>query len=622
MPPHPSKRFAIVCPELAKFWSPLNDKSPNDVGYSSVYEAWWEVPGFSEPFQEKVRSVYKKGYAAPLQRPKHAIADEPGLADEFADDNPLPATFVGRSRKDHFNWVCRDCGTPWSAAPFTRWNGLHGCPKCTEMAKEEERAAKVAQRTYRQRIKDERKKLRNLKFRLRKVHTQLKIEKKRRDNAESAERRRLQRLKDTKSSLLHVRPDVAAELVGVDPSTVSAYSGIKQRWRGSNCGHEWKAKVNDRVSKNSGCPVCAGRTILPGTNDLLTLFPAMAAEWSKRNERSVDTVSPGSNTKFWWTCQQCGHEWKAQPNARCYFRNRGCPACFKSGRSRSEEELFNYVAGRLEGHANVQRHVTGLLGGNKEVDVFVPELNVAFEFNGLYWHKEDRVGRTYHHDKVMEARERGIRLVHIWEDDWNNRRRITERMIDVALGVDERDRVGARECEVEANVAPTEVREFLARNHLLGAPRALSHTWGLRYGDELVAVLIALRRDDGYEITRYATSKRVQGGFTRLLARLEQLLAEEGGGTVTSFSDNAHSVGDLYALAGFVRDGDVAPDYMYAAKDKERRHKCYYCKSKFRTNPNLAYEEGLTERELAELNGLFRVYDAGKVRWKKQVKAN
>lgn len=620
MSTHPTKTFASTCPDLVQYWSPLNDKGPDQVGPKSRYVTWWEVPGFSNPFQSAVYHVSRKGYAAPIQRPKHSVADEPDLADEFADDNPLPANFVGRSRKDHFNWVCRDCSTTWSAAPFSRWNGKHGCPKCTEKAKEPERAAKAAQRAERQRIKDERKKLRNLKFRLRKVHTQLKIEKKRRDNAEAAERRRIQRLEDTKSSLLHVRPDIAAELVGVDPSTISAKSGITQHWRGSGCGHEWEATPHDRVGKNSGCPVCTGRSIVSGTNDMPTLFPDLAAEWSPRNTIPIESVSPGSNKPYWWVCSVCGHEWKTQPNYRC-FQGYGCPACFKSGRSRSEEELYNYVAACV-GSDNVYRHVRGLAAGNKEVDVFVPYLNVAFEFNGLFWHGEGFVGRTYHRDKTVEVRENGVRLVHIWEDDWENRRRIIERMIDVALGVDVREKVGARQCTVAEGVPPAEVREFLIRNHLLGAPRVLGQVWGLRQGDELVAVLVAKRSSTGYTITRYATRKQVRGGFTRLLARLERLMASEGGGVITTFSDNTYSAGDLYELAGFDRDGDVAPDYMYATAHGARRHKFNYRKKKFKTNPALQYQEGLTERELAELNGLFRVYDAGKVRWTKQVDEN
>ena len=329
MAPKPRKMFADAYPELVQFWSSKNDMGPGEVGFESVQEVWWEVPGF-DPFRKPVRTVGRVGYAAPVQRPKHSIADEPGLADEFADDNRLPANFVGRSRKDHFNWVCRDCGTRWAAAPFTRWNGMHGCPRCTEEAKAPERAALQALRDERQKIRDERKALGTLKSRLRKVHTQLKIEQKRRDNAMAAEQRRLQWLQETKSSLAHVRPDIAAELVGVDPSTISAKSGISQTWRGQECGHEWVAKPHDRVGKNSGCPVCAGRLIVPGTNDIKTLFPHIAEEWSDLNDVSVETVSPGSNTPFWWKCSDCGNEWQTQPNYRC-FQGYGCPACFRRG---------------------------------------------------------------------------------------------------------------------------------------------------------------------------------------------------------------------------------------------------------------------------------------------------
>lgn len=597
MPAPLTRTFAGEHPELVQFWSSKNDKWPDEVGWKSTYNAWWRVPGF-EPFQQTVKCVSDKGYAAPVQRPKYSIADEPGLADEFDAGNRLPANFVGRSCKDHFNWVCRECGTKWSAAPFTRWNGGHGCPKCTYEAKAPERAAKQKAREERQRIKDERRKINNLKFRLRKAHTQLKKEKKRRDNAIAAEQRRVQRLQATKTSLLHVRPDIAAELVGANPATVSANSGIKQRWRGRDCGHEWDAVTNDRVRKGTGCPVCAGRLIVPGINDLLTMFPNTAAEWSDRNEESANTVSPGSNTKFWWRCRVCDHEWKVQPNARC-FGGYGCPACFKAGRSQSEEDLFNYINDRV-GHFEPQRHVTGLLAGQKEVDVFVPELNVAFEFNGLYWHGERFVGREYHRDKVSEARDHGIRLVHVWEDDWESRRRIVEQKIDTVLGVDERRTVSTDDC-VAVEVSHDDAVGFLKRNHLRGVPREFGDVYGMAHGDELVAVLVADRVAGGREITRYAESVNVTGGFARLLAQVEPEVAEEGGGAITVYSDNSYSNGAVFAAAGFVHDGDVEPDYTYAVSHGERVDKHMFT-------------GGVP-------NGLFRVYDAGKVRWTKQVPA-
>ena len=76
------------------------------------------------------------------------------------------------------------------------------------------------------------------------------------------------------------------------------------------------------------------------------------------------------------------------------------------------------------------------------------------------------------------------------------------------------------------------------------------------------------------------------------------------------------SDGSLYSSTGFSIMGIVAPDYYYTdSSGSIRRHKFLYRKARFKSNPNLLFEEGLTERELADLNDLHRVYDAGKVKW-------
>lgn len=610
------KTFASEHPDLVPYWSDKNDVRPDEVGPQSTHVVLWEVPGF-DPFEKQVRQVSRKGYAAPIQRPKNAVADEPALADEFADDNRLPASFVGRSDKSHYNWNCRDCGTRWTAAPFTRWKGMSGCPSCAADDKAAERAAIQPLLDEKERIAQERKQLNNLKFRLRKVHTQLKAEQKKRDNAEAAEQRRIERLRTDKSSLGDVRPDIAAELVGVDPFTISAKSGVKQHWKGRECKHEWVATPHDRVGKDSGCPVCSGRVIETGHNDMLTMFPDIAAEWSGRNLLPVESVSPGSNTPGWWECKECKHEWVTQPNYRC-FQGYGCPRCFKTkGRSQGETDLADYIASRI-GEDRIERRKRGVLGSQRQIDVFVPSMKIGFEYNGLYWHSEGYAGRTYHRDKTEEAREAGIRLIHVWEDDWENKRAVMERFIDSVLGVDTRPKIGARNCEV-VDVSRRDADEFLDSNHVQGPPRITGTSIGLTHDGELVAVLLAKRNATGYELTRFATSATVRGGFTRLLSRLEERVRSEGGGVITTFSDNSYSDGDLYARSGFIRDGELAPDYSYAQSHGQRSHKFNYRKKRFKTNPNLKYEEGLTERELAQLNGLFRVYDAGKVRWVKVV---
>lgn len=88
-----------------------------------------------------------------------------------------------------------------------------------------------------------------------------------------------------------------------------------------------------------------------------------------------------------------------------------------------------------------------------------------------------------------------------------------------------------------------------------------------------------------------------------------------------SFSANDISDGSMYAATGFIADAYVEPDYEYVGKytNMVRRPKEAFQKRKFKEKSDLVYIEGFTERELVELNNLYRVYDSGKIRWVKEV---
>jgi len=53
-----------------------------------------------------------------------------------------------------------------------------------------------------------------------------------------------------------------------------------------------------------------------------------------------------------------------------------------------------------------------------ELDIYLPEYNVAIEFNGLYWHSELYKEKDYHLNKTLECKKKGVDLLHIFEDDW------------------------------------------------------------------------------------------------------------------------------------------------------------------------------------------------------------
>ena len=96
-------------------------------------------------------------------------------------------------------------------------------------------------------------------------------------------------------------------------------------WWQCSARHEWKATINSRVN-GSGCPICAGRVVLPGENDLETVSPVLAAQWhpDKNGQLRPSQVIGGSKRKVWWRCEW-GHEWQASIKSR--IQGAGCPVC-------------------------------------------------------------------------------------------------------------------------------------------------------------------------------------------------------------------------------------------------------------------------------------------------------
>ncbi len=129
-------------------------------------------------------------------------------------------------------------------------------------------------------------------------------------------------------------PDIAAQWHPTrngdhTPDQVLAGTNAKVWWRCQQ-GHVWEAKVGNRTSGGNGCPVCSGRTVLAGYNDLTTRSPDIAAQWhpTRNGDLRPDQMSAGTNAKVWWRCEE-GHEWETRVSNRTSGGD-GCPVC--SGR--------------------------------------------------------------------------------------------------------------------------------------------------------------------------------------------------------------------------------------------------------------------------------------------------
>ena len=129
--------------------------------------------------------------------------------------------------------------------------------------------------------------------------------------------------------------------------------------------------------------------------------------------------------------------------------------------------------------------------------------------------------KNYHLDKTMLCKNLGIRLIHILEDEWINKKEIVQSKLKHILNISDQEKVYARNTIIR-EITNKEKTPFLEKYHIQGSDQA-NIKLGEYYNDELVAVMTftKLRRSLGsrksepgqYELSRFATSKNVVGGF-------------------------------------------------------------------------------------------------------------
>ena len=96
---------------------------------------------------------------------------------------------------------------------------------------------------------------------------------------------------------------------------------------------EYRLHDEKRSLLNKGdCPICSGKRIVSGINDLLTQYPDVCHEWyyEKNNEIGLfpDKVAPHSDKRVWWKCSTCGYIWQSKIDSRTRMKS-GCPECGK-----------------------------------------------------------------------------------------------------------------------------------------------------------------------------------------------------------------------------------------------------------------------------------------------------
>lgn len=356
-----------------------------------------------------------------------------------------------------------------------------------------------------------------------------------------------------------------------------------------------------------GCPQCAIDARTVKITKTRAQFAADATlvhggRYDYSRFEYVDAKTPGTIV-----CQKHG-PFEQTPDA--HLAGKGCSKC-TSQVSRWEGEVAEFL--RASGVDCVRtRAVAGV-----EFDIYAGA--VAVECNGLYWHS-DRFpnARMRHMEKTRAALAVGVRLIHLFEDEWRLRRAAVENLLLAAYG--KAERVFARECAVVAG-SSQDVAAFLHAHHIQGAATG-SVVLTLAYMGETVAVMVFSKVrsergavDAGWELVRYASKGVVVGGASRLFARF---LREYAPARVVSYSDNRLFFGGVYEKLGFEKTHTTAPQYRVVVNGV-RMHKANFKKQTLARTLGAERVDGKTEREVCEAEGMFRVYDCGLTKWEYRV---
>lgn len=278
-----------------------------------------------------------------------------------------------------------------------------------------------------------------------------------------------------------------------------------------------------------------------------------------------------------------------------------CPACSR-GSSSQEKELARMIEGLGFEILRRDRKLIAPL----ELDIFIPSKNLAVEFNGLYWHSDDK---KRHLEKLEACKVAGIKLIQIFEHDWENKRDIVIARLKSALGLNMK--IHARKTEV-VEIKSSVAREFFEDNHLHGSARKGKYYYGLKYEDRIVQVISICKSRFSklatLELLRSATVRgmTVVGGLSKLIRHALKVL----GLPIMTYADRCWGEGLSYEKAGGKFIANTPPGFIWW-KGNKTINRFYAWRCSIKKIIGDAYNEDLSTEKNMRNAGWRQLWNAG-----------
>lgn len=278
-----------------------------------------------------------------------------------------------------------------------------------------------------------------------------------------------------------------------------------------------------------------------------------------------------------------------------------------------ERELSSFLHSlNIQHTENVRKLLKG-----QEIDIYIPDYNLAIEFDGLYWHSEEgslgKCNKNYHLNKTKLCIDQGIHLIHIFEDEWISSRNVCKSIIKGYVNKQD-NIIPARKCKVE-EMQNKELKIFLNENHLQGWVRG-NRAFVLKYKGEIVAAMTfgkpRYNKKIEWELLRLAfkCDIKIIGGSEKMWKYAIQELQPS---SIVSYCDNRWFTGKIYKKLSFVKQNESGkPTYWYVGKMK-RIHRSNFQKHKL---VKMGYDKNLSESKIVrDIMGINKIWDCGQDTW-------
>ena len=283
----------------------------------------------------------------------------------------------------------------------------------------------------------------------------------------------------------------------------------------------------------------------------------------------------------------------------------------KSNVCKTQQFIFDLI--------NVENKIFNDHHLGKELDIYIPDYNLAIEYDGLMFHSEGKFihpkfngpDKNYHLEKTELCLKNNIQLLHIFEtedlDLWLS-------MINSKLGLN--NKIFARKCIIK-ELKSKETEDFLNKNHLQGFCQAKINV-GLFYKDELVSLMTfskpRFNKKYEYELIRFASKRNytVIGGASKLW---KYFVNKYNPKSVITYANRRFSNGEIYKILGFTFLEKTSPNYFYFKPNEFN----LYSRVKFQKHKlkNIleVYDENLSEAENMFNNNYRRIFDCGNLKF-------